>query len=71
MRTCWHCDYFQLKEPGISNAGWCRRYAPSGIDYKVITEPVDALNVFPPIDDGTAEDCGDYKPTTGDTPDSI
>lgn len=71
MNQCWNCDFYQPKEPGTSNAGWCRRYPPRGIDLKSITEPVNPFDVFPPIDDGTAEDCGDFKRNSGEIPQAV
>lgn len=65
---CWNCDYFQPSAVGENNAGWCRRYPPRGIDLKSITEPVDPFDVFPPIEDGTSEWCGDFKQQSGIIP---
>lgn len=65
---CWNCDYFQPKAVGENNSGWCRRYPPRGIDLKSITEPVNGLDVFPPIEDGTIEECGDFKQNHGVIP---
>jgi len=30
--NCWQCDHFEPKDPEQSVEGWCRKYAPRGLD---------------------------------------
>jgi hypothetical protein len=65
---CWNCDYFQPAAVDENNTGWCRRKPPRGIDQKSITEPVNTFDVFPPVEDGIEEWCGDFKLNHGVIP---
>lgn len=57
---CINCDFFNALNPGVDNSGQCRRNPPRGIDDKSRPE-LEPINVFPIIDDGTAERCGEFK----------
>jgi hypothetical protein len=67
-RLCWNCDYFNTLNEGVDNSGQCRRYAPRGIDTKSIPAYVPDIQVFPYVDDGMNEGCGDFKLNTGVIP---
>jgi len=66
--NCWDCNFFQPKNVGVDNSGWCRKNPPRGIDMKSQTEPIDPLDVFPPIEDALIENCGDYQQSSGEIP---
>lgn len=57
---CKNCDYFN-ELVGNPNYGQCRRLPPRGIDTKSLPEGTDPVNVFPMIDDGETEFCGQFK----------
>jgi hypothetical protein len=65
---CWNCDYFNTLNVGVDNSGQCRRRAPRGIDTKSIPLGVSQSNVFPYVEDGTEEMCGEFKLNTGVIP---
>ena len=58
---CKNCDYFNELNPGLDNTGQCRRNPPRGIDEKAVPTGEDLINVFPYIQDGTTEFCGEFK----------
>lgn len=68
---CWNCDYFNTLNEGVDNSGQCRRRPPRGIDAHAIPEGVDDENVFPYVEDGTTEFCGEFKLSTSEIPDAI
>jgi hypothetical protein len=67
-KTCWNCDYFQTSNPTANPSGWCRRYAPRGMDEKTIAVR-EYYDQFPAVKDGSLEWCNDWKPNAN--PDTI
>lgn len=67
-RICWNCDYFQAAEIETTRAGWCRRSAPNGLDYKSIPAPVEPYEMFAGIKDATLEQCGEFKTNAAGSP---
>lgn len=66
--VCKNCDYFNELDPGVDDSGQCRRMPPRGIDDKSLPDGTDQINVFPRIDDGATEFCGEFKLLTTYTP---
>jgi hypothetical protein len=66
--VCKNCDFFNELNPGVDNSGQCRRMPPRGIDDKSLPTGTDPVNVFPLIDDGSTEFCGQFKLSTTYTP---
>jgi hypothetical protein len=58
---CMNCDYFNETNPE-THAGQCRRLPPRGIDTKSMPTGTDPLHVFPVVDDGSQEHCGQFRP---------
>jgi len=60
---CINCYYFEELNP-TTHEGQCRFMPPRGIDDKSLPSGTDPVNVFPPVDDGTVEFCGQFRTNT-------
>lgn len=61
---CINCDFFYELNPGVDNTGQCRALPPRGIDDKSLPSTASKINVFPYIENGSTESCGEFKPLT-------
>ena len=64
IKKCWYCDFFQDSDPDLqtgNRSGWCRRWAPKGVDDKSVIDR-EYYDNFPAVKDGLVEECGEWKP---------